>query len=174
MRQLREATWKVSSRQLWPRYDGEMGMVEDFREVEPARDFGERVGPDDEEQLRGRVAAIVEFPQRGRCVGPSVIAQLDIGGAPAGPPRHRERDHREAVIARGAGLRPVRRDSRWHDEDLCQSEGLFGCLRRIEMTLVNRIERAAEDADASSRHRCRVTGISPSGIARDETVLAAP
>ena len=123
------------------------------RVVLPARDLRERVGADHEEQLRRPIPALVELLQRAGRVRRRRRAQLEIRRAPAGSSGHRQRDHREAVEARRERLRPVRRDVRRDHETAGRGRArVRAAAAEVEVTAVNRIEGAAEDADASTVH----------------------
>ena len=58
-----------------------MRRVEEFRVVVPARDLGEGVGADYEEELRREVAALVEQFEGPRSERQRIVAQLEIRGA---------------------------------------------------------------------------------------------
>ena len=70
---------------------------------------------------------------------------------------HAQRDHRESVIARRERLRPVRRDVATGSRTtrVSPSAGSAACAE-VDVAAVNRIEGAAEDADApGAAHACQ-------------------
>ena len=106
------------------RDDDEVGEVEDLRVAVPGRDFCERVGADDEENLRRVRARRVEAVEG---VGGVRRARRGRARRRSPPDRSiavdRQRRHREAVERRGARLlRPVRRHARGQQQDAVERQ----------------------------------------------------
>ena len=89
-----------------------------------------------------------------------------------GPPGDGDRDHREAVVARGDRRHPVRRDVGRDDVEAIQRERAHRGVAHVHVALVDRIERAAEDADAARRHEM-ARPASPAGASERQTASSS-
>src|SRR5262245_11589424 len=134
----------------------EMRHVENARIVLPRANLDERIGANHEEQLLRRVAARMKLLERGRRKRSSTRSQLQIRCPPPRAFQHREGNHGETMEARRERLRAMRRHAGWNDEQPGEAERRFCRAGDVDVATMNRIEGAAEDADAPAcGHRAR-------------------
>ncbi len=138
----------------------------------------ERVGAGNQEQ-RARVdGARGQSIQRRRGVGRLVRKHFKIRHGQAGVSEHGQRGHREAVCRRGVRRGSVRRHVRRYEQDAIEAERAAGGVGDIEVTDVNRVEGAAEQADphqatvasrlrATSRHMASMSAGRPSPVTEE-------
>ena len=143
-----------------PGDDDEIRGVENSREVIPGGNFCKRIGAENEENLR-RLPAL-------RHAAPAACERYTRARSSSARRRttatcrlsvNCQRGKREAV--KGAGLRidgTVRRIVRRDDANLVQPQHLFRGLAGAQVSVVNRVERAAKNAEATLRaHALRRT-----------------
>ncbi len=145
-----------------PRFHAEMGVVEEALPVAPRVEPHELVGADRERERRIRAFALA--PAREGSidrVGRAVV--LDFLGGDACRDafeferRSRGAGHREPVMRRRhIALLPRLAGGQQHE--LGQLQQLGEAPREREVSVVNRIERAAEQADASRAKQVRIRG----------------
>ena len=131
--------------------------VENLRIAVPGGNFCERVGPGDEENLRRRQAVAIE--RRERVVG--ITTGRGVAAPDRKPPIRRRRDgepdHLYSMILRRLWtVRAMWRAGGWNEPHAVQGERLLSRPRRGKMAVMNRIERAAEQAHRRAPgHRLR-------------------
>src|ERR1700722_15799625 len=130
----------------------EVGQLEQLVGVPPGDHLGQGVGPGDEEELRVGAALGPQVAQRVDGVG--LARPVDFNPAHREPRVRRGGNdrHQVAVLARRhgpAGLL-VRHSGRYED-DLIEREHVRGLAGRDEVAVVDRVERAAHDADPRAR-----------------------
>jgi hypothetical protein len=95
----------------------------------------------------------MQAPQRDCRIRAIRILRFDVVEDEPGIAGCGQRGHGEPMVDRSAGLRPVRWHSRRHDPHFVEGQRGPRGRRQREMTQVNRVEGAPEQADASwTRH----------------------
>ena len=123
----------------------EVCFVEYPRKLAPRGNFRKGVGAQDEEQLRSLPAFLLQDAQRVDGIRLACAGQLDVGYTIAVPIGDRECCQRKAVKGRRSRFdRPVRGQVRGNDDDLVQLERRSRGVRRVEMTVVDRVEGASQ------------------------------
>src|SRR4029453_11564675 len=134
-----------------------MRGIEDRRERVPGGNVGKGVGTKDEEQLTRTPPLRMKTAQRVDRVRPSLPNQLRIRHPVRRNVVYGERNHGKAM--KGRCMRfggPERGAMRGQEQHVIERQRRPRCAGRVEVTDMNGIERAAEDAE-SSRHRSRGT-----------------
>ena len=134
-----------------PRHDGQLRELGDAPGRPPAEQVEERLGADDQEQLLARDAQGFERVDGVR--GPRA-AKFHVGDGEFRMAGDRELDHRVPVRRGGqVGVRLVGRPRGGHEQHAVQTEQLRHVVGEQQVSIVDRIERAAEDGRARHDQR---------------------
>ena len=140
----------VGKRDTGTRDDDEMGEPENLAPPMPRRKPEERIGADDEREISSGilVAQRLEGGDRIAAARASDLPGIDFE---TGMARNRELDHGEPVRSRYRRCGSVRRIAGGNEANGGQRERLAQFAREFQMAAMNRIERAAENAEYGLR-----------------------
>jgi len=152
--QLRGARQRAVECRSWPCHDRKIRKVEDAGKFVPCGNFCKRVSSEDEEKLRRLPSGGVQTPKRIRRIGVALSQQFHIGHAVRRTGVRGERHHRKPV--KTARMR-IDRAVRWivggDEQDVGQCQRRACRVHCVEMTEVNRVERAAEHTETGHARR---------------------
>ena len=130
----------------------EMCHAGNARRVMPGDDLGDGVGARDEVELDVFGVELAQAHEGVGRIGHALAVDLEAGGEEVGGVGGREQRHREAVLAGGDLLVELEGGAPGgHEDNDVEVEVGVGLLGRDEVAVVDRVERAAHDADAQAR-----------------------
>jgi hypothetical protein len=124
-----------------------MGVVKEFLVVFPCFDLKKGVRAEDKEEFQVDRIKTVKFLESFNGIGKAVAPRLQVKGEKKGGSFNRQSDHLEPVLKRGKCFTIlVRRGSGRDEIQFLQVERLSHLLCKTQMSKMDRIKGASEDA----------------------------
>lgn len=135
----------------WPCHDDEMRQIEQLAPAVPRGKTEKRVGPDDQRKGTRRFFRPQFFERFDGIARPLTedFARVDFEPGIAGDG---ELDHGKAMVGRGDGNMPVGRIAGRDQSYRGKRQGFIELACELEMTAVNRVERAPENPECAIGH----------------------
>ena len=134
-----------------PAHRDEPGQAEQLLPVLPGQDGRERIGAGDEVQLRVGML-LAQVTQRVDGVGGGAAVDVDPADGESRVGRRRDDRHEVAILGRtDVSVRLLPGLARRDEDHLFEAEPIGNLAGGDEVTVVDRVERAAHDAEPSTR-----------------------